>query len=116
VYIICATIALFYYYVLFAVKKLVLTNALPGWVLPIFPAMLVGTLASAIAKPQLAEHSFPILVAGLSYQGLGMMVAMTMYTLYFGYLLTSNFSTDVSRSAMFIAVRPPPSPPSPSSV
>ncbi|KAH8797583.1 voltage-dependent anion channel [Hyaloscypha sp. PMI_1271] len=108
VYTICATLlAIFYYHVLFTVKKLVLTNALPGWVLPIFPAMLVGTLASAIAKIQPAEHALPILVAGLSYQGLGMMVAIMMYGLYFGRLLTSGLPLDMSRPAMFIAVGPP---------
>jgi C4-dicarboxylate transporter/malic acid transport protein len=108
VYTICATLlAIFYYHVLFTVKKLVLINVLPGWVLPIFPAMLVGTLASAIAKIQPAEHALPILVAGLSYQGLGMMVAIMMYGLYFGRLLTSGLPLDMSRPAMFIAVGPP---------
>jgi tellurite resistance protein TehA-like permease len=94
-------------YVLFTVKKLVLINVLPGWVLPIFPTMLVGTLASTIAKSQPAEYALPILVAGLSYQGLGMMVAIMMYGLYFGRLLTSGLPADMSRPAMFIAVGPP---------
>lgn len=107
-YTVCATLlAMFYYHVLFTVKKLVLTNVLPGWVLPIFPAMLIGTLASAIAKTQPAENALPILVAGLSYQGLGMMVAIMMYGLYFGRLLTSGLPADMSRPAMFIAVGPP---------
>ncbi|KAE8453911.1 hypothetical protein EG329_007687 [Mollisiaceae sp. DMI_Dod_QoI] len=108
IYTVCATLlAIFYYHVLFSVKKLTLTNVLPGWVLPIFPAMLVGTLASAIAKTQPAEHAMTILVAGLSYQGLGMMVAIMMYSLYFGRLLTSGLPADMSRPAMFIAVGPP---------
>ncbi|KAE9378482.1 hypothetical protein N431DRAFT_501109 [Stipitochalara longipes BDJ] len=107
-YTVCVTLlAIFYYHVLFTVKKLVLTNVLPGWVLPIFPAMLVGTLASAIAKTQPAEHALPILVAGLSYQGLSFFVALMMYGLYFGRLLTSGLPADMSRPAMFIAVRPP---------
>jgi C4-dicarboxylate transporter/malic acid transport protein len=108
IYTVCATLlAIFYYHVLFTVKKLVLTNVLPGWVLPIFPAMLVGTLASAIAKTQPPEHATTILVAGLSYQGLGMMIAIMMYSLYFGRLLTSGLPADMSRPAMFIAVGPP---------
>jgi tellurite resistance protein TehA-like permease len=107
-YTVCATLlAIFYYHILFTVKKLVLTNVLPGWVLPIFPAMLVGALASAIAKTQPAEHALPILVAGLSYQGLGMIVAIMMYALYFGRLLTSGLPADMSCPAMFIAVGPP---------
>ncbi|POS83549.1 hypothetical protein EPUL_006585 [Erysiphe pulchra] len=96
-----------YYNILFTYHKLDITNVLPGWVLPIFPPMLVGTLASAIARLQEADDALPILVAGLSYQGLGMMVAMFMYSLYFGRLLTSGLPADMSRPAMFIAVGPP---------
>ncbi|TAQ88164.1 hypothetical protein B7494_g3527 [Chlorociboria aeruginascens] len=108
IYLVCATLlAIFYYHILFSVQKLVITNVLPGWVLPIFPAMLVGTLASAIAKTQAAHHVLPMLVAGLSYQGLGMLVAIMMYALYFGRLLTSGLPVDASRPAMFIAVGPP---------
>lgn len=108
VYTFCATMmAIFYYHVLFSVQKLDIKNVLPGWVLPMFPAMLVGTLASAIAKTQTAEQALPMLVAGLSYQGLGMMVAMMMYSLYFGRLLTSGLPADMSRPAMFIAAGPP---------
>ncbi|TQS37291.1 hypothetical protein Golomagni_02243 [Golovinomyces magnicellulatus] len=99
--------SIFYYNLLFVHHKLVITNVLPGWVLPIFPPMLVGTLASAIASLQPVEHALPILVAGLSYQGLGMMVAIFMYSLYFGRLLTSGLPVDMSRPAMFIAVGPP---------
>ncbi|QSZ32398.1 hypothetical protein DSL72_001972 [Monilinia vaccinii-corymbosi] len=107
-YTVCATIlAIVYYHVLFTVKKLVITNVLPGWVLPIFPAMLVGTLASAIAKTQPIESAAQMLVAGLTFQGLGMIVAVMMYGIYFGRLLTSGLPADASRPAMFIAVGPP---------
>ncbi|KAF7893924.1 hypothetical protein EAF00_007438 [Botryotinia globosa] len=100
-------LAIVYYHVLFTVKKLVITNVLPGWVLPIFPAMLVGTLASAIAKTQPVESAALMLVAGLTFQGLGMMLAIMMYGIYFGRLLTSGLPVDASRPAMFIAVGPP---------
>jgi tellurite resistance protein TehA-like permease len=95
------------YHVLFTVKKLVLTNILHCWVLPIFPAMLVGSLASTIAGTQPAEHALPILVAGLSYQGLGMILATIVCALYFGRLLTSGLPIDMSRPAMFIVVGSP---------
>jgi len=108
VYTVCATlVAIFYYHVLFTVRKLDITNVLPGWVLPIFPAMLVGTLASAIGKTQPAHHAAPILVAGLAYQGLGMILAIAMYGIYFGRLMTSGLPADASRPAMFIALGPP---------
>ncbi|TVY84488.1 putative malic acid transport protein [Lachnellula suecica] len=108
VYTVCVTImAIFYYHVLFTVHALVITNVLPGWILPIFPAMLVGTLASAIAKFQPAHRALPMVVTGLSFQGLGMMLAFMIYALYFGRMLTSGLPADASRPAMFIAVGPP---------
>ncbi|CAG8949124.1 hypothetical protein HYFRA_00004745 [Hymenoscyphus fraxineus] len=105
--ILVSIVAVAYYHVLFTVKALVITNVLPGWILPIFPAMLVGTLASAIAKSQTAEHALPMLICGLSYQGLGMMLALMMYPIYFGRLMTSGLPADQSRPAMYIAVGPP---------
>jgi len=108
IYTFCVTIlGIVYYMVLFNVKKLVITNVLPGWLLPIFPSMLVGTLASAIAKTQPPEQAYPMLIAGLTYQGLGMMMAMMIYAIYLGRLLTSGLPIDMSRPAMFIAVGPP---------
>ncbi|KAL3424068.1 C4-dicarboxylate transporter/malic acid transporter [Phlyctema vagabunda] len=105
--VIVTLIAILYYYLLFNVKALVITNVLPGWVLPIFPAMLVGTLASAIAKTQPPEYAAAMLVTGFTYQGLGFMVAMMMYGLYFGRLLTQGLPVPASRPAMMIAVGPP---------
>ncbi|PQE32654.1 hypothetical protein CJF32_00004210 [Rutstroemia sp. NJR-2017a WRK4] len=105
--IVATVVAVVYYHVLFMVKKLVITNVLPGWVLPIFPAMLVGTLASAIAKTQPADAAANMLIAGFTFQGLGLMVAMMMYGIYFGRLMTSGLPVDASRPAMFIAVGPP---------
>lgn len=99
--------AIIYYHVLFSVKKLVITNVLPGWILPIFPAMLVGTIASGLAKTQPPQHAVLILIAGFTYQGLGFMLSLMMYPLYFGRLMTSGLPIYLSRPAMFIAVGPP---------
>ncbi|CZS92018.1 hypothetical protein WAI453_000037 [Rhynchosporium graminicola] len=108
IYTVCATLhAIIYYQIIFVNQQLKITNVLPGWVLPMFPAMLVGTLAGAIAKTQPPQHAYPMLIAGLSYQGFGFFMALFMYPLYFGRLLTSGIPAYLSRPAMFIAVGPP---------
>ncbi|KAL2071798.1 hypothetical protein VTL71DRAFT_13033 [Oculimacula yallundae] len=108
IYTVCATLhVIIFYQIIFVHQQLKITNVLPGWVLPMFPAMLVGTLAGSIAKFQPPEHAFPMLVAGLSYQGFGFFMALFMYPLYFGRLLTSGIPAYLSRPAMFIAVGPP---------
>jgi tellurite resistance protein TehA-like permease len=99
-YTVCATLlAIFYYHVLFQVKKLVVTNVLPGWVLPIFPAMLVGTTQQPTKQCSFSSLDFPIRV-------LASFVALMMYGIYFGRLLTSGLPIDMSRPAMFIAFGP----------
>lgn len=93
------------YYTLFTQRKEELLSITPAWLLPIFPIMLVGTVASSIAGFQPPGHSLPILVAGLTCQGLGFFVALAMYALWLGRLMSVGLPH--GRPGMFIAVGPP---------
>ncbi|KAF9731429.1 C4-dicarboxylate transporter/malic acid transporter [Paraphaeosphaeria minitans] len=64
----------------------------PSWVLPVFPAMLSGSIASSIASSQPYEDRLPIIVAGVSYQGLGFLVSLIMMALYLGRLMVDGFA------------------------
>lgn len=80
---------------------------LPSWLLPIFPAMVVGTIAGSIANTQSAPHAMDILVAGLTFQGLGFWASTPMYGVYMTRLLQFGLPAPNSRPGMFIAVGPP---------
>ena len=69
--------------------------------------MLSGTIASTIAESQPLKHSLDILVAGLTFQGLGIMVAFLMYSQYIYRLITQGLPDSNARPGMFIAVGPP---------
>ncbi|KAM5352592.1 hypothetical protein ACJ41O_005314 [Fusarium nematophilum] len=94
------------FYVLFNGAHLPIHSMTPAWILPIFPAMLTGTLASAIMPSQSPEHRMPILVAGVTYQGLGWIVASLVYPLYLGRLMQDGLPAPAMRPGMFIAVGP----------
>lgn len=98
-------VAVFLYYVLFTQKQQELMSVTPAWLLPIFPIMLVGTVASALAGYQSPIHSMPMLIAGLTCQGLGFFVALGMYGLWVGRLMSVGLPH--GRPGMFIAVGPP---------
>jgi tellurite resistance protein TehA-like permease len=53
-----------------------------SWLLPIFQTMLCGTFASELAMVQSPASATTILVAGVTVQGLGWMVAFLMYSAY----------------------------------
>lgn len=98
-------VAIGLYYTLFTQRKEELLSMTPAWILPIFPIMLVGTVASSLAGFQLQVHSLPMLVAGLTCQGLGFFVALAFYALWLGRLMSVGLPH--GRPGMFIAVGPP---------
>lgn len=51
--------------------RLTLSSMTPAWNLPAFPIMLSGTLAAAIAPQQPSNHRLTIVIAGITFQGLG---------------------------------------------
>jgi tellurite resistance protein TehA-like permease len=79
----------------------------PQWILPVFPIMLCGTLASLMSPSQPPNQALPILLAGISFQGLGMLIAAFMYGPYISRLMTSGLPIPNTRPGMFIAVGPP---------
>jgi tellurite resistance protein TehA-like permease len=58
-------IAIGQYFFLFTGKPLTIQSMTPAWILPIFPIMLCGTLASVMVPSQPPKYGLPILVAGL---------------------------------------------------
>jgi C4-dicarboxylate transporter/malic acid transport protein len=94
------------YFVLFTGAHLPIHSMTPAWILPVFPAMLTGTLASSLMSSQSPEHRMSMLVAGVTFQGLGWTVAFLLYPLYLGRLMQDGLPAPAMRPGMFIAVGP----------
>ncbi len=69
--------------------------------------MLSGTVASVIAKYQPSYHAIPILIAGTTFQGLGILISIFMYSNYIGRLMSNGLPNPDTRPGMFISVGPP---------
>jgi tellurite resistance protein TehA-like permease len=100
-------LACFQYSFLFCCHTYKLTSFMPSWLLPVFPVMLSGTIASVIAADQPVNARMPIIVAGLGCQGLGFTMAIIMYAHYIGRLMQVGYPGREHRGAMFIGVGPP---------
>lgn len=95
------------YSFVFAAHSFGLQTMMPTWILPIFPIMLTGTIASVIAETQPAAAAVPIIVAGLSCQGLGFAVAVLMYAHMVGRLMQAGLPNREHRPGLFMCVGPP---------
>ncbi|KAF2214496.1 hypothetical protein CERZMDRAFT_110779 [Cercospora zeae-maydis SCOH1-5] len=102
-------VAVLQYLYLFAAKphRLTIQSMTPAWILPIFPVMLSGTLASTIAPDQPVIHRLSIILAGLTMQGLGWMVSLMVYAIYIHRLMQFGLPAPNLRPGMFISVGPP---------
>ncbi|KAI9373184.1 voltage-dependent anion channel [Aspergillus egyptiacus] len=101
------TTAAVQYYFLFSSHSYNLQKMMPSWILPIFPIMLSGTIASVIAEQQPPRSAVPIICAGITFQGLGFAVSFMMYAHYIGRLMQSGLPCREHRPGMFICVGPP---------
>ncbi|KAK4097600.1 hypothetical protein N658DRAFT_518484 [Parathielavia hyrcaniae] len=96
------------YSYVFAAHSLGLQTMMPTWILPIFPVMLSGTIASVISESQpAAAAGVAVVVAGLTCQGLGIAVASMMYAHMVGRLMQSGLPDREHRTGLFMCVGPP---------
>ncbi|KAK1756444.1 C4-dicarboxylate transporter/malic acid transport protein [Echria macrotheca] len=108
IYLVLTTIlAIAQYSHIFTAHRFGLHTMMPTWILPIFPIMLSGTIASVIAGTQPAEQAVAIITAGLTCQGLGLSVAVMMYAHMVGRLMTSGLPDREHRPGLFMCVGPP---------
>lgn len=95
------------YSYIFASYEHQLQTMMPTWILPIFPIMLTGTIASVIAKTQKEIAILPVVGSGLTCQGLGLSVAMLMYAHMIGRLMQNGLPNREHRPGLFMCVGPP---------
>ncbi|KAJ5053528.1 hypothetical protein NUH16_010601 [Penicillium rubens] len=101
------TLAVVQYSFVFTSHTYRLQTMMPSWVLPAFPVMLSGTIASVISASQPERAAIPIITAGITFQGLGFCISFMMYSHYIGRLMESGLPCREHRPAMFICVGPP---------
>lgn len=97
-----------HYYVLFSAgQHMSIHSMTPSWILPIFPVMLSGSIASSISSSQPPEERLAIIVAGLASQGLGFLISFVMIALFLGRLMVDGLPAPKLRPGIFMAVGPP---------
>ncbi|KPI35645.1 Malic acid transport protein [Cyphellophora attinorum] len=99
-------VAVFQYATLFVAERLPVDSAMPAWVFPVYPFLVIGPLAAVITKSQDTTVALVVWVSAIALQGLGFTVAIFMYSIYVQRLMTSSLPEPSSRPGMYISVGP----------
>ncbi|KAF2725751.1 hypothetical protein K431DRAFT_259392 [Polychaeton citri CBS 116435] len=99
-------VAIFQYYVLFQEERLNITDALPAWIFPIYPLLVVGTMAGTMIPSQPKEQALDMWIGAVMLQGLAWIVALMMYSMYMQRLMTSSLPMPPTRPGMYVSVGP----------
>jgi C4-dicarboxylate transporter/malic acid transport protein len=94
------------YYMLFQEERLNIMDAMPNWVFPVYPLLVVGSLAGTIAPIQPPQAAWNIWVGGVALQGTGWAVAIMIYAMFTQRLMSSQLPSPPSRPGMYVSVGP----------
>jgi len=90
-------VLVFQYHVILDEEKLLAFEAMSVWVLPAYPFIVLGPLASVLLYSQPKSAAIPIRIVGLMFQGLGWMNALIIYTIYVTRLINSDMPEEPKR-------------------
>ncbi|TFK98529.1 voltage-dependent anion channel [Pterulicium gracile] len=99
-------VAIGQYFVLFQEERLKITDAVPAWIFPIYPLLVVGLMAGTMLPSQSGTQAFNMWVGAIMLQGLSWTVALMMYTIYMQRLMTSKLPSPSTRPGMYVSVGP----------
>ena len=100
-------VAIFQYHVILDIGQLPVHEMMPSWILPVYPFLVLGPLAGNLLYSQSRQSAaLPILIGGITFQGLGWCFAFMQYTLYITRLTSGLLPDEPKRPGMFVAVGP----------
>lgn len=99
-------VAVFQYATLFVAERIPASTAMPAWVFPAYPFLVVGPLAGVLLPSQPPASALPMFIGAVMLQGLGWVISMCMYAIYVLRLMSSALPSPPTRPAMYISVGP----------
>ncbi|CAK3967771.1 Malic acid transport [Lecanosticta acicola] len=99
-------VAIGQYYVLFQEERLKITDAVPAWIFPIYPLLVIGPMAGTFIPSQSGSNAFDMWLGAVMLQGLAWTVAIMMYSMYTQRLMTSALPAPPTRPGMYVSVGP----------
>ncbi|KAH9845285.1 Malic acid transport protein [Teratosphaeria destructans] len=99
-------VAIFQYFFYFQNQRLPVEGAMPAWIFPVYPLLVIGPLAGTLIKSQPTQSAYTMWVGAVMLQGLAWTVSLLMYGTYMQRLMASELPPPPSRPGMYVSVGP----------
>ena len=79
----------------------------PIWIFPAYPLLIIGPHAANLSERLPSpDAALRVIVGGFTIQGIGMLIALTMYSAFVYRLMTQKMPSEPLRPGMFVSVGP----------
>ncbi|ORY64166.1 voltage-dependent anion channel [Pseudomassariella vexata] len=95
---------MFQHHIIFGMENMDVGDAVPTWIMSAYTFLVSGPLAAQIAQTQPSPYDMHIIIAGLSGQGLGWMLALLMYSVRFSRLIRLDMPSPSVRPGMYVSL------------
>lgn len=99
-------VAVFQYFALFQKERLNVDDAVPAWIFPIYPLLVVGPMAGLLIPSQPHDAAKTMWIGAVMLQGLAWTVACMMYAIYTQRLMGARLPQPSTRPGMYVSVGP----------
>ena len=87
-------------------KSFTISQMTPIWIFPAYPLLITGPHAGVLSKTLSPDKAYNIIIGGFTFQGIGFMVSMMIYSAYIYRLMTQKLPQEAMRPGMFVSVGP----------
>ena len=94
------------YTLFFTKERLATEQAMPAWIFPIYPLLVVGNTAGSLIPSQPANAAWAMWIGAVMLQGLSWTVSLLMYAIFTQRFLSAAMPAPSSRPGMYVSVGP----------
>ncbi|KAF2871884.1 voltage-dependent anion channel-domain-containing protein [Massariosphaeria phaeospora] len=95
------------YLIMWSTQTFTISQMTPVWIFPAYPLLIIGPHAGNLApKITSPNHALLILISGFTFQGIGFLVSLMIYSAFLYRLMTQKLPKESLRPGMFISVGP----------
>ncbi|KAK2779443.1 hypothetical protein FQN52_002457 [Onygenales sp. PD_12] len=94
------------YLILWSTQTFTIAQMTPIWIFPAYPMLIIGPHASVLSRTLPQPQALTILAGGMTIQGVGFLVSLTVYSAFIYRLMTQKLPKENLRPGMFVSVGP----------
>ncbi|KGO64156.1 C4-dicarboxylate transporter/malic acid transport protein [Penicillium expansum] len=94
------------YLLLWSTQTFTIAQMTPIWIFPAYPMLIIGPHAGILSAKLEPSQSLPVIIGGMTIQGVGFLVSLMVYSAFIYRLMTQKLPKENIRPGMFVSVGP----------